>query len=323
MDAVLKAAGLSTNMRDALFSEEPWREWAVALDAPLEQAIKPCARPTPRPPVALRPTSLSVTEITTWLRNPYAIYARHILRLEKLEELDSELDASDRGVIIHEVMEAFSHLYSGDLPDDAEETLLALGQKAFAKTVINPRLYTFWWARFVTIAKWFIETEIKRRRQGISLLSVESRGKMVMEGFTLKGRADRVDRLPSGALAIIDYKTGSTPTKTEVLSGIEPQLQLLALMARCGGFEGIAPAETGVLEYWALKGGRGGCKITSFDEEIDALVRQAETGLKRLIEAFANPLTPYEAVPRPRFQARHNAYAHLSRLAEWGRIVEE
>ena len=34
--------------------------------------------PAPRPPVAARPRRLSVTEIETWLRDPYAIYARHV-----------------------------------------------------------------------------------------------------------------------------------------------------------------------------------------------------------------------------------------------------
>jgi ATP-dependent helicase/nuclease subunit B len=101
LDAVLRAAGLSDDRRDALAAKEPWREWAQALDAPEEGEKGACARPQPRPPAEARPAALSVTEISTWLRNPYAIYARHVLRLKKLEELDAAPDAAERGVMIH------------------------------------------------------------------------------------------------------------------------------------------------------------------------------------------------------------------------------
>ena len=130
LDAVLRAAGLPD---DVLAATEPWREWAQALDAPAEAEKKPCTRPQPCPPVSVRPTTLSVTEITTWLRNPYAIYARHILNLKKLEELDAELDASDRGVMIHAALEKFVRAHPETLPPDAETQLLNIGRHIFAQ----------------------------------------------------------------------------------------------------------------------------------------------------------------------------------------------
>ena len=318
LEAVLRAAGFPD---DALKPTQPWQQWAHALDEP--QDSQPCARPQPRPPVALRPTALSVTEITTWLRNPYAIYAKHILKLKKLEELDAELDASDRGNMIHAALEKFTRDYPAVLPVDAVARLLTIGREIFAAAEHNPRVRAFWWARFVDIADWFVAIQRKRAAEGTRLIAPEIAGAMAIDGLTLKGRADRIDRLADGNLSIIDYKTGVAPTKVEVTSGIEPQLQLLALIAASGGFADMDAAESGALEYWIVKGGKGGCEIRTLTKEIPALVAQAEEGLKRLIETFADPTTPYEAAPKARLQPRHNDYAHLSRLAEWGRMGRE
>ncbi len=322
IEAVLRAAGLSDDTRDALAPPEPWRAWAHALDVPA--AIKPCDRPQPCPPISVRPTSLSVTEITTWLRNPYAIYARHILKLKKLDELDAELDASDRGEMIHKALEKFITAYPTHLPPDAANKLLDIGRAIFAYDHGNPRVRAFWWARFLDIAAWFIDTEQTRRATGIIPITAEASGTHALGSFTLKGRADRIDRMEDGSLSILDYKTGATPTKTEVVSGIEPQLQLLAMIAAAGGMKNIKPALAGSLEYWSLKGGSSGCTITAFAaDKIPSLVANAQEGLENLIALFADPATPYEAAPKPRLQPRHNDYAHLSRLTEWGRTAED
>ncbi len=320
LDAVLRAVGLSDEHHDALEPTTPWRVWAHGLDVP--DSITPCDRPQPRPPAAIRPTTLSVTEITVWMRNPYAIYAKHILKLKKLEELDAELDASDRGMMIHESLEKFTRAFPTILPDDAEAQLLKIGEGIFAHDKGNPRIRAFWWARFVDIAQWFVNHERARRTNGTRLLAAEPKGAITLHGLTLKGRADRIDRLADGSLSITDYKTGSVPKEADVKSGIEPQLPLLAMMANASGFDKITGV-SGALEYWILKGGRSGCDVDVYDTEIADLIAQAEMGLKELIEKFANAATPYEAAPKPRYQPRYNDYAHLSRLAEWGRTVDD
>jgi ATP-dependent helicase/nuclease subunit B len=58
-------------------------------------------------------------------------------------------------------------------------------------------------------------------------------------------------------------------------------------------------------------------------ESIDTLAEAACKGLERLIEKFADPATPYQAVPKPDYRPRYDDYAHLARLAEWGRTGEE
>ena len=103
----------------------------------------------------------------------------------------------------------------------------------------HPEARAFWWPRFVNIAGWFVGEERRQARLGHSVVQ---RGSDGADGgwniFTLRGRADRIDRLPGGGLEIIDYKTPSVPKKEDVERGLEPQLPLLALIASQGGFDG-------------------------------------------------------------------------------------
>ena len=82
---------------------------------------RPCRRRRPGrcPPCTLRPRKLSVTEIETWLRDPYAIYARHILRLRALDPLDEAADAADYGEIVHPGCTASCARHGAAWPADA------------------------------------------------------------------------------------------------------------------------------------------------------------------------------------------------------------
>ena len=74
--------------------------------------------------------------------------------------------------------------------------------------------------------------------------------------FTLRTRADRIERLADGRYAILDYKTGQVPTDKQVRIGLSPQLTLEAAILRGGGFGGIpAGGSVADLAYVALRGG--------------------------------------------------------------------
>src|SRR5262245_50134578 len=92
-----------------------------------------CAPPAPRPPVATRPRELSVTRVETWMRDPYSIYARHILKLRPLDPLDASPGLAERGIFIHSALDEFVRTLPGPLPPDALERLLALGRQRFAE----------------------------------------------------------------------------------------------------------------------------------------------------------------------------------------------
>ena len=68
-------------------------------------------------------------------------------------------------------------------------------------------------------------------------------------------RADRIEQRRDGSYAILDYKTGSTPTEKQVRTGLSPQLTLEGAILRQGGFTEIAGGSISEVAYVALRGG--------------------------------------------------------------------
>ncbi len=76
----LEAVAGEARWKAATAAGEKYVRFAAELDRPDE--VKPIAQPAPKPPRATRPLKLSVTAIEDWLRDPYTIYAKYILRLD-------------------------------------------------------------------------------------------------------------------------------------------------------------------------------------------------------------------------------------------------
>ena len=74
-----------------------------------------------------------------------------------------------------------------------------------------------------------------------------------VDGIRLTGKADRIDRLSDGSLAIVDYKTGAAPSGSAAFDGLDNQLGLLGLLAEMGKIDGVAAGPIHALEYWSLK----------------------------------------------------------------------
>ena len=315
LDSLLRLIGIEPETLHAGI----WLGWQAELDQP--GPVVPARPPAPRPPVAARPQRLSVTEIETWIRDPYAIYARRILRLDPLDPIDADPNAADRGSFIHEALEKFVKAFPDGLPADAKDRLLELGRQAFGEFLDRPSVRAFWWPRFERIAGWFVEKETARRPL-LAESFAEAKGELLIElpgcrPFTLRAKADRIDRLAVGGLSILDYKTGGVPSMTQVGAGYAPQLPLAAAMARAGAFEGIGEAVTAQLAYWRLRGGREIGDILMVPADPMILAAAAIARLKQLIAEFEDPAMPYLPVPDPDFLPAAGPYDHLSRRGEW------
>jgi ATP-dependent helicase/nuclease subunit B len=323
LDTVLRAAGLEGRLGAAT---EPLG-WQARLDEAAEHiAVRP---PEPRPPVAARPRKLSVTQVETWMRDPYAIYARAILRLEALEPIDADPGAAERGNFIHAALDNFVRAFPDALPADAERQLLAIGAAEFGAALDRPGVRAFWWPRFERIAQWFVAFEGERRGL-IGEIRSEIKGRLILDGpagpFELTGKADRIDRRRDGELVLIDYKTGLVPSAKDVELGFSPQLPLEAAIAAGGGFTGIAAAQVAALEYWRLTGGDPPGEIIALAKDngaLRALVAEALQGLADLVARFDDVHTPYRAVPRPEKAPRYSDYVHLARVKEWSVAGED
>ena len=317
IQSVLDALGAPDLLR-ANDPDADWRGWQARLDA--AERSRRLGPPRPTPPVSARPRSYSATQIGTWQRNPYAIYARRILKLNALDPLDGEPGAADRGNLIHDALDGFIRSGPHDDPDQALAALLDHGRRVFKTVIDRPAVWAFWWPRFERIARWFIAAEAMRAPT-IDGSHSEIRGKIELPGptgpVTLTAIADRLDHQVDGGWTIIDYKTGMVPRRAEVDAGLAPQLPLEALILRRGGFTDLPSGDAASLDYWRLTGGEPAGELRAHDQNVATLIDDAEAGLLKLIEAFDRPETPYLAVPDPDLAPRHDDYAHLARIKEW------
>jgi ATP-dependent helicase/nuclease subunit B len=298
--------------------------WAGLLDQP-DGEPRPVPAPRPKPPVELRPRRLRVTEVQTWLEDPYAIYARHVLKLEPLKPLEEETDAADYGVLVHAGMQPFLSAHGADLPPRAAEELRKAMDRALRVAGHRQALAEWWAPRLARIADWVASEEIERRGQAVPVqVASELSGKWPITTaggpFELRGRADRIDRWADGRLAIFDYKTGAPPSQKQVEAGFAPQLPLEAAMAEAGAFAGIA-GQAAELVYWHLSGGYVAGEATSlWKGDADAVAgatRAAAENFRALVATYDDPDRAYLAQPHPGRVPRFPQYAQLARVAEW------
>jgi len=304
----------------------------VAMARALDHAdrVDPVKAPEPRPPRAARPTALSVTDIEHWLRDPYTIYAKHILRLSRLDPVDMAPSAADRGSAIHAAVGRFAQAFQDALPPEAQAELVRIGREEFAALDDFPEARALWWPRFERIARWLIGWE-RERRAALAGLRAEIRGEIFLplgeRRFRLYGRADRIERRRDGGYAILDFKTGDPPSSTQVRIGIAPQLTLEAAILRRGGFAGFDPeVPIEALAYVKLKGGEPAgidCPIDLKERAPDAAAEHAVKKLTELAAKFEDERTPYRSLVLPMWTNRYGTFDDLARVKEWSAFGDE
>jgi len=290
--------------------------WAHALDAAAR--AQPVPPPAPKPPVHARPVRLSVTQVESWMRDPYGLYAQKVLNLKPLDPIDDRPNASTKGTLLHEALERFLAEDGPRKGDAGYARLIAVGRKVFEPVLTQPAVYAFWWPRFERIADWFIANEAERA-ETFEVAAVEewAEAELTGSGFTLFAKADRIDRnKATGALTIIDYKTGNIPSAKRVAAGFAPQLPLEAWLAERGAFKGVDAAPVDDLVFWELKGGDPVQKQHRPIKDVAETVTEAEQGLRGLVKTFADENVAYLSNPRPK-EAGYGDYDHLARVKEW------
>ena len=317
----LAAVAGEARWKAALARGTAYTEYARALDHPAR--VTPAPRPQPLPPPEARPAQLSVTDIENWLRDPYTIYAKHVLRLFPLDPIDTPPGAADRGTFIHDAIGEFTKTFADVLPVDIAGELAILGKKHFAPLQDYEEARAFWWMRFLRIADWFASWE-HERRAGATKIFAEISGKhpipLGTAEFRLTARADRIEQRADGSYAILDFKTGQPPTDIQVRSGLAPQLTLEAAILRNGGFPGIVAGSVSAIGYVRLKGGEPpgepmNIKFTEGTPDSSAdIALQKLTGIAHrfLIEG-----EPYRSLVHPMWKKHYGDYDHLARVKEW------
>jgi ATP-dependent helicase/nuclease subunit B len=301
--------------------------WAQALDAPLADppaALRTAIRPRPAPPLAARPRELPVTAVETWIRDPYALYARRILDLRRLDPPDAPVEALARGSAIHKAFERLARIPLGDIDAEGEALIAALIHEELAAAGMpRPRMARET-ALAANVAPWVLAFE-RRRRPGARLL-VERSGRLEFDApggaFAVTARADRIEAR-EGLADILDFKTGRPPGQEEVEVGLAPQLTLTAAILAAGGFADLGALAPGQLLYVRVTGGRKpGEELARGGEDSAALADRALAGLKRRVARFDDPTAPYVSWAIPKFTTSAGDYDHLARVWEW-RVIGE
>lgn len=301
-----------------------WIDLARRIDeSSPAQSLK---QPRPIPPKSLLPDRLSITEIETLRRDPYSIYAKHVLKLDPLDPVGRVIGPSELGTLTHDAIGNFAKDWPDTLPDDALERLLEKGREAFGTFEHRADFKSFWWPRFKRIATWLIAWEKKRRSRLQAPLAAETYGRFditLPSGGTvlLTGQADRIETLNDGTLAIIDFKTGKPPSLKQVQAGISPQLTIEAALALERAFPDVAALPASALLYVKLGGKDDGKehRITPKDKtmSIADLVTFHHHELVALLDAHWNHARPFASRPLVEFASLYAKYDHLARVKEW------
>lgn len=292
---------------------QKWLDWAEALEAPAP--TPPALRPSPCPPVSARPRRLTITEIPRLIRDPYAIYAKHVLRLKVLNPLVRVPDALLRGIVVHEV---FEHFIKDSLDNPkllTRDLLLQKSRDLLEEHVPWPVARCLWLSRINRIASDFILAE-QNRRVTARPIAFEAKGEARLDqlDFTIACRADRIDMDDRGFLHLYDYKTGAPPSETQQLK-FEKQLLIEAAMAEQGAFKEIGPAEVSRALFIGL-----GTAMKEVRAPIDKdPPTKVWEELTELIGAYFDPKQGYSSRRMLHLDTDLGDFDHLARFGEWDR----
>ena len=309
-------AGLALPRRDDVL------DWVRALDAP--DPYSPIGRPAPTPPVEDRPRRMAVTRVEALTRDPYAVWARDILKLYPLERPDEPVEARARGTAIHAAFETFAETYPDAVPLEAAAAFERFYVEALVAAGMPPTALTREKALAREAALWVADWERGRRTTARKVV-VEAAGELSLSingrPFTLTAKADRIEPTADGTAHILDYKTGAAPSQKQVDTGFSPQLTLTAAILMHGGFPDLGKPTPGDLTYVRVTGRKpaGEEQVRALaGEESATAANKALEGLSTLIARYDDPDEPYHSRVAPQFVKEHPGdYAHLARVFEW------
>jgi hypothetical protein len=236
----------------------------------------PTVSPLPRARLeaAITGRSYGVTNFGSYIRCPYTFAVEKLLRLQVCEEEQRELDPADFGNLIHDILERFGRDPEARQLSDEEPIgeWLSACLNDLADSRFGPEATLELQVQLEQVRgrlASFAHFQATRRAEGWEIEAVELR----LEGYLLtedgrqlpiKGRLDRVDRHPGGAVDILDYKTSNTAKnaqKEHIKDGEWLNLQLPLCRYLWEQQPGATATEirTG---YLSLPRDQGGCTIS-------------------------------------------------------------
>ena len=240
------------------------------------------------------PKDLHISDIKTLLRNPYAFYAKKILKLSQLNSICENKNI--KGNFVHEILEQFfkdqnfskQHLQNIAIQIQQKYQLATadIGIVIFQLShifdfVLNNLLYK----------KYYAETS------GTHKINLKTK-----QPVNIKCRADLIAIDKENNATIIDYKTGKTPSKND---DEYIQLPLEAIILKNNGFPKISNGYNNInMQYWQLN---KNTKISEVKEvSLDDVLNE--------VTAYLENLKMFDVKNSKQYD---NDYMQLARYEEW------
>ncbi|WP_341817282.1 WPE palindromic element domain-containing protein [Wolbachia endosymbiont (group A) of Agelastica alni] len=302
-------------------SKYPYRDWLRILNTP--ECVVPCTQPMPKPQTEVRKEKMQVTScsaVEKLIRNPYSFYVEYILGLKQLRDLNFKPSILEFGTMVHNILARYLR---------NKKSPMSIAQEAFSTSQFN--FSNMWWVRLQKIIQSFVEFDETRSNYveleksfSCPIFHIPARDTgscdqyetawmtnrdLIPQEILLTARCDRVEYLPSGQVAIIDYKLGSPPSNEEVMSGFFPQLILQALAV-----EHITKREVSELAYWKLDYDK--IKVVSI-QNYRYKMQELKNDLPGFLSNYLRDTIPFIASPYFDKFLRFNSYKQLERVGEW------
>ncbi|MFN7085966.1 MAG: PD-(D/E)XK nuclease family protein [Burkholderiales bacterium] len=245
-------------------------------------ALPQTAPPAPSATAALVPRKISASGYASLVACPYQFFARHVLRLNELDEVSEALEKRDFGLLVHDILARFHTRHPRVAGKDRAALaadLEAISEAVFAPALAINYLSRGWLVQWRVLIPHYLDWQAERECRGWRWHAGEDmreRAVTLEDGrqVVLRGRLDRVDTRDDGSMAVLDYKTQSERVLKEKLASAGEDVQLpcyLLLIDR-------PQAQAAYLSF-----DRNGVHEIALQEDAAAL---AEATLARLREMF-------------------------------------
>ncbi len=262
-------------------------------DPRVQRLLEPAPVAPPAPSGALLPAGQALTASAyEALRTcPYRFFAQRLLGRQEEGELDVDLDKRDFGTWLHDLLERFHQALALDASADRVALMDAAFDAATQAQALDEAEFLPFAAGWPALRDGYLQWLAEHEQTGARFEAAERNAQALLQDEALaapqplKGRFDRVDRLPGGRLELIDYKT-ERPEKTaqRVKPGSgDTQLPFYALLA---GGEAADAAYVNVSERHGTESFR--------TEHLPALAEQLRAGIVQDMARIAAgaPLRP-------------------------------
>ena len=290
LETVLKA----NNLEKYLDAGIKYKNWLNLINN--NQKIEELPKINTNIDISNRKFNFSVTDVSKWLRNPYYIYSKRILKLKKLNEIEGDLLNIEFGNFVHKVLERYIKKEKVVTKNSNIDDLILIADDTFLEYFKNPEDKLIWWPKFLDIADYFFQKELEISNDVLQNFS-EIEVNLKIKDILIKTKIDRIIVKKSGEIIVIDYKTGLPPTKKDVALGREPQLSLESVILALGkvinsgnyfdyrSIDNISFDQISNLQYIKLSSS-GNSDIIDNNKSLDQILSDTENGLVNLIEYY-------------------------------------